>query len=813
MSVPHADDPYELICNPWKTTIAMPGGVVLGYGPGPGLASAIFWNRIGSLFSCHRSAVAMFHVFDVGNLHERLPLQLKSTWWVPNLTRAVYEAPGIRIEERRTALKAGLRSSLKVANTGDGQRELVLFFHGKVSPRPFFDYQPGQQPPQVECLFQPDLRRVKIIEPHPHHGLLQPVNSIQTVGLSHELVAMGFGQDDGDLQALWHDHGCLESLGLRMGQVGKRFHGGSAAFTHQHPLYYFAMRVSLRPGEMELASISAQFSTDEDGGEIPGRYDGSAPDEWQKYLREEVPQLDCDDESLRRYWYYVWYLLKANRTAPGKHIMHAFTAPSKHMYWGPWIWDGYFHVLGEMWLKDPAVAKDSIRAVLDMQFPNGFIPVCSGSQYRMCFHEDVEGYTSPSGGGYASYTECSLTDYRELEHPFEAAVDISNASAGSQPSPESSFVHNEKTQTPLITAATYEYVSLTGDHGFADEVIPQLWAFEEWLWRRRKDEHGRFVLWHGDESGWDNATRHYPVPARPFDVQVHCLLHRQALLGLLRMRRKDEAKYSAMVATLEERLELTSCSLATYYCDNDRWHYDLAGDGGEEQRKQIAASGLFALLTKITPEKVESCVNALSHERVFAAKYPIPTLANCDPDYAPHGWGWNGPVWLQVNYFTIVGLLQARQYDDVFKLWEQTKRLIVREGQPYSFELYDPETGTGLGCPDYSWQAMINHLIIRYFAGVRTQVLQPALPPEMDRLSISNLSGSISAVDLRRHDKKTHISVTYTTPALFTIRAQGLGDVTAVESCNQGFQCDGYYWKPPAGTKPAKHWEVVVTCR
>lgn len=813
MSVPQADDPYELICNPWKTTIAMPGGVVLGYGPGPGLASAIFWNRIGSLFSCHRPAVAKLHAFEMSNLCQPLPLQLKSTWWEPNLARAVYDARGIRIEERRTALKAGLRSSLKVANTGDGPLELVLFFHGQVSPRPFFDYQSGQPSPQVECLFQPDLRRVKIIEAHPHHGLPQPVNSIQTVGLSHELVAMGFGQDESDLQALWHYHGCLASLGLRMGQVSSRFHGTSAAFSHQRPLYYFAMRISLGPGEMELASISAQFSTDDDGGEIPGRYDGSAPDEWQAYLREEVPQLDCDDESLKRYWYYVWYLLKANRTVPGKHIKHAFTAPSKYMYWGPWIWDGYFHVLGEMWLKDPEVARDSIRAVLDMQFPNGFIPVCSGSQYRMYFHEDVEGYTSPTGGGYASYTESTLGDYREHEHAFEATATIGNVSANSQASSGSSFVHNEKTQTPLITAATLEYVSLTGDFAFADEVIPKLWAFEEWLWRRRKDEHGRFILWHGDESGWDNATRHYPVPARPFDVQVHCLLHRQALLGLLQMNRNNEARYTAMIAALKERLVLTRRSLATYYCDNNRWHYDFAGDSGEAQRKQIAASGLFTLLTTLTPEKVESCVGTLNHERVFATQYPIPTLALCDPDYAPHGWGWNGPVWLQVNYFTIVGLLQVGQYAPAFKLWEQTKRLIIRDGQPYSFELYDPETGTGMGCPDYSWQAMINHLIIRYFAGVHPQVLQPALPPAMNRLSISSLSGSISAIDLRRHDKKTHISVTYTTPALPAIKAQGLGDVTAIESCNHCFIINDDCWMPPNSVKPAEHWEVVVTCR
>ncbi len=74
-------------------------------------------------------------------------------------------------------------------------------------------------------------------------------------------------------------------------------------------------------------------------------------------------------------------------------------------------------------------------------------------------------------------------------------------------------------------------------------------------------------------------------------------------------------------------------------------------------------------------------LHALSDPRVFGTAFPIPTLAACDPDYAPHGWGWNGPAWLQVNYFAIIGLLQAAPVPRRrFRLWEQTRALIIRDG-------------------------------------------------------------------------------------------------------------------------------------
>jgi hypothetical protein len=326
-------------------------------------------------------------------------------------------------------------------------------------------------------------------------------------------------------------------------------------------------------------------------------------------------------------------------------------------------------------------------------------------------------------------------------------------------------------------------------------VLPKLIAYDDWLVRRRCDSQGRFILWHGDESGWDDATRHYPVPVLPFDVQLHQQWHRLALLqlsgsGLPKALRSREQLLAAI-----ERSKRFDSVLQSYWHADDKWHYDLEhvelGStathtdeqrtiSGTPYRNQIAASGLFALLWGDDDEVVEYCVRALNDPRVFGTKYPIPTLAACDPDYRPHGWGWNGPAWLQVNYFVVTGLLTRGRTQMALELWEKTRRLVIRDGMPHSYELYDPETGTGMGCPDYSWQAMVNHLIIRYFAGVDAHFITPCLPGGINRLRVRNLSGDIASAGITRIAEGYRLEIEFKRKHWPFLDLRHLGDVREV---------------------------------
>ncbi|MCB1217252.1 hypothetical protein KDL44_07655 [bacterium] len=907
-------DGYALCRQQYKTTITSPGGISLGWGSGPGLRQAMFWNRIGSLFSCYRPAVGLLELFDADDPQRPLALREKSSDWSPGIASASYRAPGLKIREQRFSDKCGLHSRLRIRNTGDTHRELLACFHGSAEQWPFFDYWKELERPQIEVAIERTLPLVTITQPHSFEGL-GTISSVQRIWLELPDGALpaggGFGNSEQDLRALWREHGPAADVRMRLGQTGARYPAGAdpIVFSSPAPHYYITVRLAIAAGDELELTLHSDYHTDDEGGDLRSghaRITDQAPArecirairrDWQRHLREGVPQIECSDGELERYWYYVWYVLRANRTSGGRLLTHEYSAPSKYMYWGSWIWDSYFHVLGEMWLSDPQIARGSLRSVLAMQYPNGFIQVCSGSNYRMVFHEDVDGYAAPQGSGYASYVEPQLEDYRELDHPFEAQLSYYRRSAddsaparqpggrerqarlleleadaldgllrlgngydgliinlggtamlnsaelgrmvamikqaldeklpvaiavhgetltrvlrtvrldrftsicsslgearlllnarlsGAEPSAGRStglMIGNEKTQTPLIGAAAHELMAmrLPGTDEFMNEILEPLKAYENWLWRRRSDSEGRFVLWHGDESGWDDSVRHYPVPARPFDVQVHCLQLRDFLV-------KAAVKYtpqdSAYIRNIKERRDLSLAALDSYWCDNDSWHYDLDGDGsdGDEFRRRISASSMFDLvLSERRP--TEHVVNALGNPRVFGTEQPVPSLAACDEAYRPHGWGWNGPVWLQVNYFTITGLLNQGEHAAAFALWEKTRGMLIRQGLPHSHELYDPHSGTGLGCPDYSWQAMINHLVIRWFAGVHDLMLIPHLPPGMDYLRISNLPTRIREVRYRRSGNKLKIDVKFRgRPQRFGLAQGSLGRITVLES-------------------------------
>jgi hypothetical protein len=131
-----------------------------------------------------------------------------------------------------------------------------------------------------------------------------------------------------------------------------------------------------------------------------------------------------------------------------------------------------------------------------------------------------------------------------------------------------------------------------------------------------------------------------------------------------------------------------------------------------------------------------------------------------------------------------------------------------------------------MGCPDYSWQAMLNHLVIRYFAGVGCPHLRPALPPGLNRLAITNLPGAIESIALRRRGKSVVIDVQYSAqghPLCESLRPDwgsfpllfpdGLGEIASISGNGRPFLHKGDWWEPTPEAGPSRRWKIKVTCR
>lgn len=81
----------------------------------------------------------------------------------------------------------------------------------------------------------------------------------------------------------------------------------------------------------------------------------------------------------------------------------------------------------------------------------------------------------------------------------------------------------------------------------------------------------------------------------------------------------------------------------------------------------------------------------------------ITSVAKSSLDFEPHRY-WRGPVWININWFLVRGLQSVGFEEDARRLRSHTLDLVAKNG---IFEYYHPQTGQGLGSPEFSWTAAL----------------------------------------------------------------------------------------------------------
>ncbi len=779
----------EILSDDKKSTLTEPGATLISFGGGAGIRCVIHWNRIGALFSSYRPLVAGLKIFQEKDLHIPLVFKQRKRFWLPNYSQTVWFAEGLNITEHKQVQKDTVIDEISITNTTKTEMRLVLFFHGEVSQLPFFDYYEKDKPPEAYVQINAKEGKIIITQYHIFKGL-RDTFSTQTVTFTKSFDSAGFYLDEGDLESLIENFGCLASLRIRLGQVGARYllaEEKLISYKHIKPCYYCGVRMKIGAGKTKRITVFSRYEVNVEGRKNEGkkviRLGGAQKFDlsnsimrnirsWEKYFKESCPDFRCDDTATEKFWYYVWYVLRANRCERGRHIKHAFDSPSKYFYWGVWIWDTYFHSLGERWLKDRSIVEESIKAVLDMRAPNGYIPCCSGSDMRMLF----------SGKDKIRYVPGVLRNYCEEKKFYLAKFKYYSGGDWIE------GVSEEITQTPLIACAVFEYANIHNNWNFAREVFPKILSYEKWIWRRRTDKFGRFIGRHGVESGWDDATRHYPAPFKPVDMTVHAYRHRRDLALIA-----EKLGKIGLARELWRRTRITADAIQSLW-SNEKGCY-LDRDGRNRVRPQIAGSTFFPMWARLaSPEQAKKLVKLLLSSE-FNTKFPVPTLATSDRDYNPHGWGWNGTVWLQVNWFIIEGLFNYGYWREAMELWEKTKALIIKDGKPASCELYDPETGSGIGAPDYSWQALVNDFIVRRIVGLNHNFgginFCPLLGKGMKWASLKGLliGDSVWNIELEEFGKKMLIRVETEKPQVISICLWKRGKLKEVKANGSELKC------------------------
>ncbi len=293
-------------------------------------------------------------------------------------------------------------------------------------------------------------------------------------------------------------------------------------------------------------------------------------------------------------------------TAEGK-IPCTWTTPDRIPHRHMWLWDSVFHALA-MVTYNPELAKTAIDAVMSQQRGDGFMP--------------------------------------HMMNPTD---------------------NSDVTQPQVLAWGIWELYKKTGDKAYLEKHVDGLERYLTWD-NENRDKNGNGLLeWLTEpddllckcgESGQDDSPRFdFDYEMDGIDFSAFACRDAYYLAKICREFGDTERaeKWEKISANFKEKVN------ELLWCEEDGVYYDRLFDGSFS--KVLTPSSFFPMMAGIpSKERAEKMVKVLTDKNLLWTPAPLPTVAKNHPAYAPSMW--RGGVWLNLNYFIIIGLKQYG-YDDI----------------------------------------------------------------------------------------------------------------------------------------------------
>lgn len=440
---------------------------------------------------------------------------------------------------------------------------------------------------------------------------------------------------------------------------------------------------------------------------------------WSDYLRKSItnPQDKYSKIAVKS----IETLTTNWRSAAGA-LKHDGITPSVSYKWfnGLWAWDSWKQAVATANF-DGELAKNNIRALFDYQIQanDEIRPQDKGAIIDAIFYNTDE----DRGGDGGNW--------------------------------------NERNSKPaLATWAVWKVYEATGDKEFLKEMYPKLKAYHEW-WYTNRDHNKNGIAEYGGmvhrynnspeeiilaaawESGMDNAVRFDVEGYGEDDIGVKVFENRDVQENLVGYSINQESvdlnsflyaekvylgKIADILGYTQESKDFFEKAVYVKNYINDNmydeatgYYYDLQFDHAGNTKLLVnrgkGTEGYIPLWANAADdEKAKKVVENILDENVMNTYLPFPTAAKDNPKYDPTKY-WRGPVWLDQAYFGIIGLnnygYKKEARDLTIKLFENSEGLLedgaIREN-------YNPETGEGLHCSNFSWSASVYYLLYKEFS-------------------------------------------------------------------------------------------------
>ena len=438
----------------------------------------------------------------------------------------------------------------------------------------------------------------------------------------------------------------------------------------------------------------------------------------------------------------TYEILARNRVSVSGHV---FTTPSlsdgaadSHLDYGgkQWLWDSSAHAMN-LAHTEPEIARAELRAMMAHQTTetsadHGFVP------HMNYFHGDgrlVPEWAKEHFQDFLASTDGCLVP-REGREKFLTSY-------WSQES------HSDITQPPILAMAVLEVHQADPDRSFAEEMVPKLKAFYDYLARRRADEDGLLRIIHPWESGWDNSQR-WDEAIGVEGVERH-LIDRRKIRLLSKYKALDwnldrivdsrdflvkpvdfNVLYTKNLDCLAELCEVLGdrsgakeynercgrvvASIRSAMWDGDKYVDILQTPGGDRLSSVKSAAMFYPMMVAGEPRSRHLIHQHLANPEEFAPpKGFMVSTTSLDEPSCDGSQYWRGNVWGIVNFFVHCGL---REYLKTAP-GDAVARTMAERIRDSMFELLDEadfyeyfhtrkvdEEPRGYGVPSFGWNGL-----------------------------------------------------------------------------------------------------------
>ncbi|MCK4446006.1 MAG: hypothetical protein KAW56_02885, partial [Candidatus Marinimicrobia bacterium] len=392
-------------------------------------------------------------------------------------------------------------------------------------------------------------------------------------------------------------------------------------------------------------------------------------------LFQHIPKLSFDDPDKEMLYWSAFNLMRQVMLPPEGKCGYNYYVFSREPTWG-WGHGGQvFHESLTMMAyayMDPISAMNSQRVYLERQYESGYINYRTGSFLDEIIEYKGELTSSAPWYAWQNWEVYKITKDKEfLEEMYESSKKFYNY-----------YVSNrDKDGDDLCEWGAHAVLECVRD--------------------------GLVAVW--DEVGW-------PSNFEAVDLNTMLVKEAKSLAAMAReLGKEKEAK------KWEEKAKLRSIKINETMWDNETgfyYHVDKKDhDFTYKKKNDLKREEIIGFLPLwagiVSKEQAAKLVKKLTDPNKFWRKYGVPTLAADDTYYNSKGY-WNGPVWVEWDFFIVDGLIQYG-YDDLARelVDRVAANMIAQLKKDHNlWEFYSPDDQWAGYHKTYIWAGIINRMMI-----------------------------------------------------------------------------------------------------